>query len=342
MKTSSGFITLLGVAAFILARCSSGTSSGASDASVNGDTDACAAYCQKELECAADWFDDFFGTMEKCTDNCVEGKDISAVLACTLECDNNLPCEDWLACETTCYDTGGGDADADADGDADVEPSGFCAGHDSEKTYDGDFTLKNSNDLEAFADYTCITGNLELDASALTSLALADLEAVGGNLSIQHTPLESLELGALKKVGDNLHIILNTALASVDLGSLAEVAAFINVFSNDALTELRLPSFTKAGWALFIYSNDSLLSITADSLETSDGKLEIHSHRKLSEISMSALRSVGANLSIYDNSTLPTCAAIDLRDQVPNTGSVCIRGNLADNCDDDTSGCEEP
>ncbi len=342
MKTSSGFITLLGMATFILARCSSGTSSGASDASVNDDTDACAAYCQKELECASDWFDNFFGTMEKCTDNCVEGKDISAVLSCTLECDNDLPCEDWLACETVCYDTGGGDADADADGDADVEPSGFCAGYASEKTHDGDFSLKNPNDLETFVDITCITGNLELDASALTSLALTNLEAVGGNLSIQHTPLENLELSALKRVGDNLHIILNTALASVDLGSLAEVAAFTNVFSNDALTELRLPNLTKAGWALFIYSNDSLLSISADSLETVDGKLEIHSHGKLNAISMSALRSIGANLSIYDNTALPTCAAIDLKDQVPNTGDVCIHGNLTDDCDDDTSGCEEP
>jgi len=43
------------------------------------------------------------------------------------------------------------------------------------------------------------------------------------------------------------------------------------------------------------------------------------------------------------NDSLPPCEAIALRDHLHSIGwdgDVCVEGNLADSCGDDTSGCD--
>ncbi|MCP4599409.1 MAG: hypothetical protein GY847_02550 [Proteobacteria bacterium] len=296
--------------------------SGSTDDSEGAD---CERYCIKKRECDLDLFETYYENLKKCNENCEQAKETTNFLICAFKCDTSTPCRDWLVCEMDCYGEPGG---------------GACDGYDSDSVYRGGYEIEDKNSQDELSSYVCITGDLEIDASVLSELSLPNLEAVGGNVRIPNTPLESVDLSSLKKVGKSLHIYSNGSLESIDLSSLRVVMEFINIFQNRALKILNMDSLEKSNYKLDIHSNNVLTTIEMNSLIEIDGNgMEVHSNASLQNINMSGLESVSGGLQIYNNPTLPTCEATWIRDQLVKKEGVCIRDNLADNCDDDTAGC---
>jgi Receptor L domain len=303
-----------------------------------GGMTSCASYCEKESVCDSEWFDITFGSVSGCVSYCEEGKDYSETLICFLGCNTAVNCADWFSCQNNCF---GGSSDADADGDADADT--YCESYDSDKVYDYGFTVVNGDDRDEINSYACIGGDLEIDGEWLTTLKLPNLKVIGGDLIIQETPLESIAMTNLKTIGGDLDMGDNSWLASVNFSDLTTIDGYyygLYISDNPSLTTLEFNSLKTAEGGVSIHTNTGLTSIVANGLEEIGDDLEIYSNNNLSLISMKNLHSIDRRFDVYSNAALPTCEATGLRDQLIETDAVCIYDNLADDCDDDVSGCE--
>ncbi len=80
------------------------------------------------------------------------------------------------------------------------------------------------------------------------------------------------------------------------------------------------------------------------SLARVDGELSITQNSNLSSLALNSLYTFeGSRVTVQSNASLPTCEATALVDRLTEhgwSGGVCISGNLLDDCEEDTSGCE--
>ena len=75
-------------------------------------------------------------------------------------------------------------------------------------------------------------------------------------------------------------------------------------------------------------------------LSSVGGDLYIRGDTALTSLAdLAALTSVAGHAYVDYDTRLPNCVATAFRDRLGLGGRACIRGNLADSCPDDTSGC---
>ncbi len=161
----------------------------------------------------------------------------------------------------------GGTADVDTDGDADTD-SDSDTGTDTDTgpiecnlgEYSGFLIIDAQSDIEAFAGYTSISGNLYIYSCTELS-ELICLTSVGGNLSIAYNAaLTDLGgLSALTSVGGMLGIGGNATLTNLDgLSALTSVGGWLEISNNTALTNLDgLGSVASLGGSGTLYINDN-------------------------------------------------------------------------------------
>jgi len=223
------------------------------------------------------------------------------------------------------------DNDTDTDIDTDVDTSeGTDTGWDTSTCPNDvmmtDYTINNQMQLELLAGYAIVAGNLYIEDT---------------------TVIEIDELACLTQVGGDLFIIENTDLLNLEgLSNLGYVGGELRLFFNDSLPNLDgLASLTQI-YNLRMDGQDSLVDIDGlDNLETVEGFILIESCEAIE--SVEGLFQVenmgeGEQLTLRNNTSLPNCQAIELRDVLIETGwtpDVCIYNNLDDICDDDVSGC---
>jgi len=188
---------------------------------------------------------------------------------------------------------------------------------------------------------------------------------ITGDLEISNSPVPRLDpLHCLGKVGGSVSIVSNSALTSAaGLENLAHIGGGLSLGSCGSLTTFRLDLLEHLGGAFAVSSNGSLESLGAATLPTIGDRLAmednpflesvdlgavqgissfatIDGNTRLQEIDLHSIDSIGGVLWISSNPQLPTCAATEIRDQLAELpGGACIEGNLADECEDDPSGC---
>ena len=136
---------------------------------------------------------------------------------------------------TACVVGSGGTGDAGTDAGAD---SGDDSGADD--CLEGSFSIMNSLDVAVLEPYTCVTGNLEVSAPGMTSLALPELVWVGEDLRIiNNDSLTDLDgLSVLTTVGGDLQIGNNAILPQCEacdlLGKLVDFTGTYTFSGNQA------------------------------------------------------------------------------------------------------------
>jgi len=281
--------------------------------------------------------------------------------------DGLIDCDDE-DCQGFVFCVDGGDADSDSDVDTDTDTD-TDTDADTDTDTDtgtemdcviGNYTIKNSVDVDVLAAYTCIEGDLNIIAPGLTSVTLPNLEYVEGNIEIvssYNQDIETIVMNSLSWIEGDLEIGDMGSVIEIDFEELESIGGNFNIWT---VSE----SLTSEG-------------INTSNLETVDGLVAIGGGGGLEDLNwLSSLSEIHGGLSIqgsnlvniteglvnlidageggtwvgdhkvdfviWNNSNLPTCQAIELRDQLIDagwTGTVCIQGNQADTCPDDISGC---
>lgn len=218
---------------------------------------------------------------------------------------------------------------------------------------DGEFyRFSDAGSLDELAGVTFVKGRLIIgDSVTIQDLdVLNSLMCAGDNFTIKNNAaLANLDgLSNLAYVGGDLEIVANPLLANLDgLGKLTEVAGAFKLGNldegNPALANLDgLSSLTNIGDYLWIEECDSLAELDGlSNLETIGGHLGIFANGSLENLDgLRTLTSVGGFLNIAENEKLPTCEAIQLRDGIgTECRDICVRSNLADDCQNDDEGC---
>ena len=227
------------------------------------------------------------------------------------------------------------------------------------KTFQGDYTITNEDDLNKLINYSVITGNLKIEKTSLTNLdGLSNLTSVGGDLYIGYNAaLPNLAgLSNITSVGGGLNICFNTVLTNLaGLSNITSVGGGLNIGFNPVLTNLAgLSSITSVGGGLSIGFNPVLTNLAGLSNITSvggdlyigynaaltnladlnnitsvGGDLYIGYNAALANLAgLSNIISVGGGLSIDYNDVLPTCEAENFLTQlIEYSGTTTIAGN---------------
>lgn len=165
----------------------------------------------------------------------------------------------------------------------------------------------------------------------------AALETIGGRLYMRENPaLQTMDFPALTQVFDRVQFIDNDALNSLVGLSNVQLAQAVNIRENDALVNVSgLSGLTQVPGMFKIVDNGILLNLTGiNALTQVGGELDIRDNPNLQNIlGLQGLDVVGSNVTISGNTTLPTCTAQGLVDQLSFIGGATdVSGNLADAC----------
>jgi hypothetical protein len=249
---------------------------------------------------------------------------------------------------------GGPGADTDScggavwSGDIAVTDDAGLSAYDGITHVAGSLSISGSGvlSLEALSHLVCVDGDLDIsDCPALSQLGgPTALAAIGGNLIVGWNVnlSEVTGLSALSRVGGSVWLTSNAALGAVSLPSLESVGLDLIATENGALSAFEIPLLSSAGGDLEIGWCDSLERLDGlGALSSIGGVLHIESDASLTSLDgVGALEEIGAGVHIEGNAALPTCRAEAIVDQVVDFEEpVCITGNAADACPDDTSGC---
>jgi len=238
-----------------------------------------------------------------------------------------------------------------------------------ERCFQGDYAIESAADRAGLERYTCVGGNLVINAPDLESLTLKNIITVKGRLAVGqpfepvNPVLTRLDLGGLVSVGGDLWILGNASLADLDLGSLTSVGHDLRIEANPALTGLRgLGAVTAVGGGLYVEYNAALTSLDGlqrlagvggdlrvggnPALANLDGlrdlaavgaDLSVHGNDALTGLGgLRGLSRVGGNLEFMDNTSLPQCEVCGLRDRLEGfEGALSCFNNRPDTCSRD-------
>ncbi|WP_108801837.1 fibronectin type III domain-containing protein [Aquimarina sp. Aq107] len=173
-----------------------------------------------------------------------------------------------------------------------------------EKVFEGDYEIKNLQEMEAFANagYTQVTGNFSLiDYADPNSEGLQSLNKINGNLIIQGTNLSDLEgfknveimqgnldirnndfignlegLRRIKKISKGLFILRNPLL--INLTGIENIDftmdGYVSIIENDSLSDISiLEKIRVINGFFWVASNISLTSIILPNLEEVNGNI---------------------------------------------------------------------
>jgi len=221
-------------------------------------------------------------------------------------------------------DGGGEDTGSDEDTDSETDTEGD-AGSDSGDLgcMEGNYTILNTVDVQMLAPYTCITGNLTVHSSGLTSLSLPNLERLDGHLHINtNADLLTVELNALITLGVGttgaLQIYGNPELISVHFDSLLEMPG-TSVYVNPSLVDVSFSALTTCS-SINISSNESLAV--------------------LANIGLSVGLTLTDVLHVSLNPSLADCAVCDLLSRLTATPvTIDVQDNLDDSCSPVPANC---
>lgn len=101
-----------------------------------------------------------------------------------------------------------------------------------------------------------VTFLAEADDESVLEVALAD--CISGDIFVEDTEVSTLELPLLESVGGSLIVSFNVALERVDMPLLREVGGMLEVARNPVLEELSLPALERVGGALVVSGNTAL------------------------------------------------------------------------------------
>jgi len=134
--------------------------------------------------------------------------------------------------------------DTDTSTDIDTDTGELDAGSDAAtdagiyECIEGDYTITNSLDVLTLFPYTCIEGDLKIQAPGLTSLSLPKLETISGQLHVSgNSNLDGFAIGNLTSVGESLNISYNDAFVDFDLEGLISVSGDVTIVFNSALSD---------------------------------------------------------------------------------------------------------
>jgi hypothetical protein len=210
-----------------------------------GSVEISASQCQDSVDNDADGATDCADTDCQGFVFCVDG----GVGSC--DCDDagcSDCCDDGgIGCLPCCDDDGG---NCDDDGGV------------YDECIEGNYTIENSVDAHVIRNFSCITGDLTVNAPGLISLDLPNLESVGGNLLINgNQDLQNIDgLSSLKAVGGDMNFYQNTGVINIDGFS----------------------SLKAVGGHMFIQNNIHLQNVNGlSSLETVGGNMQIRTNWEL-------------------------------------------------------------
>jgi len=157
-------------------------------------------------------------------------------------------------------DGGGGDTDSDTATDTDTEE--LDAGSDAGGLgcVEGDYSVSNSMDIDLLAPYSCITGELRIQAPGLAVIDISHLDWIGGDLHVVgNNDATLITLSSLSSVGGSLRITYNPLLENYDLSSLTSVIEEVFFYQNMNLPDCNactlLSQLTSAPFSVGVYSN---------------------------------------------------------------------------------------
>lgn len=101
-----------------------------------------------------------------------------------------------------------------------------------------------------------VTFLAEADDESVVEISLAD--CISGDVFVEDTEVSTLELPLLESVGGSLVVSFNIALERVDLPLLREVGGVLEVAQNPVLDELSLPALERVGSSLVVSGNRAL------------------------------------------------------------------------------------
>ena len=171
---------------------------------------------------------------------------------------------------------------------------------------------------------------------ALTSFEAPALTTVARNLRIGGSPqLATIELPELRSARGVDFVALG-ALARLDLPRLGSASGF-NITDCPRIETIDLPSLRAVDGDFQIFRNATISAFSAARLESIEQAFSVEANPALADFTLPALRHIGRGMWVIDNTSLPTCRANELRDQVAMAAglgaTVIIRGN------DDAGGC---
>lgn len=213
----------------------------------------------------------------------------------------------------------------------------------------GDISISNNpmlHDISAFQNTGSIENLYLFNNGALESLnGFESLTTMRSLRIINNAQLNNIEsLNNLSGELTRLEIDNNPSLTSLNgLENITKINGVTRIISNASLTNMSgLDGIVEISSSLDIRTNAALTNLNGlHNLERVQfGNLSIVSNPQLESVTeMTALSRIGFNFTVQSNSSLPTCDAENLRDQVLERegigGSVTISGN------DDSGVCEE-
>ncbi len=215
----------------------------------------------------------------------------------------------------------------------------------TEAIWQGDYTITNQSELDALHGYTAVIGVLFIENSNITNVdGLESLTSVRG-LSVQDNgELQNLNglsgLTVAEEGGRSLEINNNPSLNTlVGLNNVTSVS-YLHINDNDSLQNLDGLNALSEVQEWWITSNDSLQSLDGlDKLSVILDQLAIEYNISLTNIdSFFNAASIGGEFFVVGNVLLPTCQAIELKEEysLPSKGgNLCIKENKHDSCPDD-------
>ncbi|WNZ61474.1 hypothetical protein QEG98_37320 [Myxococcus sp. MxC21-1] len=178
--------------------------------------------------------------------------------------------------------------------------------------HDGMYAVENAADLEALKSLSIIRGELSIENTDVTTVALPGLVSVEGPLSIHDNPaLTRVELSGLRYVGGTLSIRGSNLLNEVRVGPQTQEA--LPAVRVDSLTLYTLPALSSLSgvaavaphFDLTVWNTGVLWSPdTFPHVQVLAGTLTVHVNPALEKLPVSRLTEVGGSVTISGNPML--------------------------------------
>ncbi len=153
-------------------------------------------------------------------------------------------------------------------------------------THNGDITLTDDSDVDAFNTEGCDHLNGSISAGVSTDVT---------------TTIATMNFTNLKTITGNVTITANSSLSTISFPQLISVTGSFNTNQNYALTTFSLPSFTTVGSFFMFRDVSALTSFNISALHTVGATFSIDNIHGPSPLplNLSALQTVSSSFSIY-------------------------------------------
>lgn len=224
--------------------------------------------------------------------------------------------------------------DSEAETDSPQETGGTGATSEClEECYPQSLSLSTETDVEELAPWSCVSGDLRVEGSQLSTLELPCLTEVSGILVISSNGLlTEVDLPRLERAGGMYtHISKNDHLEDLDLPSLHTVTGLFHFAENPALTSLQgLSGLRTVNNEFTIYRNNGLTS-----LEGLEGLEYVKSLKIDNNHGLESLRGLegvelGDDLDVHGNSSLASLEGLQHLTEVPGDLDLEVHPLLTD------------